>query len=160
MMGATTPGTDPMTKTTTVFAYGSNLDEQQMRARCPSTAFEGRARLQNHALVFGGYSARWDGAVASLGRLEGAALEGVLYRITEEDLARLDAFEGVPFAYGRATKVVHDERGRRRRAQVYMLAGEVEMGEPGPRYFGVIRSAYARLGFDDRMLQRAAAGWR
>jgi len=145
---------------TTIFAYGSNLDEAQMRQRCPDSVVLGRAALPNHALVFGGYSARWDSPVASLGRLEGAEVAGLLYRVTDADLARLDACEGVPFAYGRVTKVVVDEHGRKRRAQVYLLAGEVAIGEPGKRYYGVIRSAYARLGFDDRMLQRAAAGWR
>ena len=144
----------------TVFAYGSNLDEQQMRQRCPEAVVLGRARLPNHAMVFGGYSARWDGPVASLGRLDGAELQGLLYGLTEADLARLDASEGVPFAYGRVTKLVVDEHGRRRRAQVYLLAGEVELGEPGRRYYGVIRSAYARLGFDDALLRRAAEGWR
>jgi gamma-glutamylcyclotransferase (GGCT)/AIG2-like uncharacterized protein YtfP len=144
----------------TVFAYGSNLDEQQMRQRCPDAVVLGRARLPNHALVFGGFSARWDGPVASLGRLAGAELHGLLYGLTQADLTRLDACEGVPFAYGRVTKMVVDERGRRRRAQVYLLAGEVEMGEPGRRYYGVIRSAYARLGFDDALLRRAAEGWR
>ena len=85
---------------------------------------------------------------------------GGFYADQEFDLARLDACEGVPFAYGRVTKLVVDEHGRRRRAQVYLLAGEVELGEPGRRYYGVIRSAYARLGFDDALLRRAAEGWR
>lgn len=103
---------------TTIFAYGSNLDEAQMRQRCPDSVVLGRAALPNHALVFGGYSARWDSPVASLGRLEGAEVAGLLYRVTEADLVRLDACEGVPLAYGRVTKVVVDEHGRKRRAQV------------------------------------------
>jgi hypothetical protein len=40
--------------TRTYFAYGSNLDERQMRARCPEAALLCRATLDNHALVFGG----------------------------------------------------------------------------------------------------------
>ena len=145
---------------TTIFAYGSNLDEHQMKQRCPDSEVVGRATLPNHAILFGGYSARWQGPVASLGRLAGAEVAGLLYRVHEADLARLDGCEGVPFAYERVTKVVVDERGRKRRAQVYLLAGDVAIGAPGASYYGVIRSAYARLGFDDRILRKATAGWR
>ena len=102
-----------------VFAYGSNLDDQQMRSRCASARIEARAVLPNHALAFGGFSQRWGGAVASVVPEPGARVEGLLYRITSPDLRALDRHEGFPFAYERISKLVTDERGRRRRAQVY-----------------------------------------
>ena len=51
------------------FAYGSNLDDAQMRDRCADARVVGRATLPNYALVFGGFSHRWGGAVASVGIL-------------------------------------------------------------------------------------------
>ena len=61
------------------FAYGSNLDDAQMRERCANARVVGRATLPNYALVFGGFSHRWGGAVASVVRAKGACVEGLLY---------------------------------------------------------------------------------
>ncbi|HEU4539435.1 MAG TPA: gamma-glutamylcyclotransferase family protein, partial [Polyangiaceae bacterium] len=96
-----------------VFSFGSNLDEAQMRRRCPSARPVGRARLPGHALVFGGFSGRWGGAVASVVRARGQAVEGVLYALLAADLAALDAFEGHPFVYERTARLVTAEGGAR-----------------------------------------------
>jgi gamma-glutamylcyclotransferase len=132
-----------------VFAYGSNLDDAQMRGRCASARVESRAVLSNHALAFGGFSRRWGGAVASVVPEPGGWVEGLLYRIAPPDLHKLDRHEGTPFAYQRVAKLVTDERGRRRRAQLYrQSADNFEPWLPQPAYFGVLLRAYERLGFD------------
>jgi Gamma-glutamyl cyclotransferase, AIG2-like len=84
-----------------------------------SARIEARAVLPNQALAFGGFSQRWGGAVANVVPEPGARVEGLLYRSTAPDLRALDRHEGFPFAYERILKLVTDERGRRRRAQVY-----------------------------------------
>jgi gamma-glutamylcyclotransferase len=139
-----------------VFAYGSNLDDQQMRARCASARVEARAVLPNHALAFGGFSHRWGGAVASVVPEPGARVEGLLYRITLADLRELDRHEGRPFAYERVGKLVTDEHGRRRRAQLYRQPADTfEPWLPQPAYFQVLWHAYGRLGFDVAPLAQA-----
>ncbi len=55
-------------KRTLYFAYGSNLSEAQMRARCPGARPAGRAALHGYRLAFAGYSALWGGAVATAWR--------------------------------------------------------------------------------------------
>jgi gamma-glutamylcyclotransferase len=141
------------------FAYGSNLDAAQMRARCPSARSLGRARLAGHALAFGGFSGLWGGAVASVVRARGSAVEGVLYALTEADLRALDAFEGHPWVYERVARVVTGEGRARQRAFVYALR---TLGPshrpPAPRYLAVVRRAYERLCFDPAPLARAALG--
>jgi cation transport regulator ChaC len=142
--------------TALVFAYGSNLDDNQMRSRCASAHIEARAVLPNHALAFGGFSHRWGGAVASVIPEHGARVEGLLYRITAPDLRALDRHEGHPFAYERLMKVVKDERGRPRRAQVYLQPAEsFERWLPQLGYFRVLLNAYVRLGFDVEPLAAA-----
>jgi len=132
-----------------IFAYGSNLDDAQMRSRCASAQIEARGVLANHALAFGGYSGRWGGAVASVIPERGAQVEGLLYRITPPDLRELDRHEGTPYAYERISKLVTDERGRRRRAQLYRQPADAfEPWLPHPDYFKVLLRAYDRLGFD------------
>ena len=151
------PRRDEMMGQVLYFAYGSNLDDDQMRSRCASARAEARAVLANYALAFGGFSHRWDGAVASGVRAQGARVEGLLYRIEESDLRALDRCEGHPFAYERVLKLVVDECGRRRRAQLYLQPEDgFEAWPPQPGYFRVLWRAYARLGFDVARLATAA----
>ncbi len=142
-----------------VVAYASNLDGTQMRARCPSARVTSPARLEGHALAFGGFSARWGGAVASVARARGHAVDGLLYDLTAADLEALDGFEGCPWRYERRARVVTAEGGARRRAFVYALRPAVAApGAPAPRYLEAVVRAYERLGFDPLPLVRTAGG--
>ena len=76
------------------FSYGSNLDPDQMRERCPAFRVAGLAALHDYQLVFPLYSYRWDGGVASVQLHHGDTVWGVVYELTDEDLAALDGFEG------------------------------------------------------------------
>jgi gamma-glutamylcyclotransferase len=139
------------------FAYGSNLDEAQMRARCPGAVRAGRAVLANHALTFGGWSVRWGGAVASVKRAPGDEVEGLLYQLDGDNLGRLDRFEGCPRSYARVARLVTDDQGSRRRVNVYLQPDDdFCAGPPARDYLAVLRRAYRRLGFDLQALARAA----
>jgi hypothetical protein len=70
------------------FAYGSNLDDEQMRSRCASAQPVARAVLPNYALAFGGFSHRWDGAVASVVRARARASRGSSTASTTRTSAR------------------------------------------------------------------------
>jgi gamma-glutamylcyclotransferase (GGCT)/AIG2-like uncharacterized protein YtfP len=137
-----------------IFAYGSNLDAAQMRRRCPSAAFAGRAALRGYQLAFAGHSAAWGGAVATLLPARAGLVQGALYRLSLADRLLLDRYEGVPLVYQRVGVSLRDEHGRRRRAHVYVLTGRTP-GAPSARYLAVITRAYARLGFDRRALYAA-----
>jgi cation transport regulator ChaC len=136
-----------------VLAYGSNLDLAQMLARCPSAVPACRATLADHALVFGGYSYRWGGGVASLVRARGARVVGVVFRIAQRDVERLDGYEGVPQAYERAGRWVVDEHGKRRRVHVYLQPERgFRPGPPARSYFMVLWKAYGLWGLDRKAL--------
>ncbi len=76
------------------FSFGSNLDPDQMRARCPAHREIGVAVLRDHKLVFPLYSGDWGGGVASVQLSHGNDVWGVLFDLTEEDLHALDGYEG------------------------------------------------------------------
>jgi hypothetical protein len=76
------------------FAYGSNLDPGQMKERCPGSSVVGLAMLADYRLGFPRFSNRWGGGTASIQLAHGDVLYGVLYELTDADLAALDAFEG------------------------------------------------------------------
>ncbi len=138
----------PTRKRVRYFAYGSNADQGQMRARCPSARLLGTATLRDHFLVFAGHSASRGGAVATVFSCPGFAVHGALYSITQADLASLDRFEGVPWMYTRAESWVRIDE-RRRRAVVYRLCDEqvaVGVRRPAPAYLAQIVLAYRHLG--------------
>jgi len=76
------------------FAFGSNLDPDQMRVRCPAHRVIGVAVLRDHKLVFPIFSTGWGGGVASLQLSHGNDVWGVLYDLGDEDLRALDRYEG------------------------------------------------------------------
>ncbi|HTO51797.1 MAG TPA: gamma-glutamylcyclotransferase family protein [Myxococcota bacterium] len=76
------------------FAYGSNLDEVQMRSRCPTARGLERARLPRHRLAFTHYAQRWQGGAADVVADAAASVWGVVYEMGPDDLALLDRFEG------------------------------------------------------------------
>ncbi len=76
------------------FAYGSNLDPEQMRERCPGHRVVGLAVLHDQRMAFPRFSQRWGGGVAGLVPAHGEQVYGVVHDLTETDLAALDRCEG------------------------------------------------------------------
>lgn len=75
------------------FAYGSNLDADQMRARCPSSRVRHPALLPDHRLAFTHRSSRWGGGAADVVAARGETVWGVVYALHPDDMPRLDRFE-------------------------------------------------------------------
>jgi hypothetical protein len=83
------PG-DPML----YFAFGSNLDPDQMGSRCPGAKVVGLAVLRDHRIGFPLYANSWGCGVASIQLAHGSNVWGVLLELTDEDMAALDGYEG------------------------------------------------------------------
>ena len=76
------------------FAYGSIMDWDQIRERCPSARFLGIAVLLDHRLAFSRYSSTRKCGVADAVESEGSEVWGVVYDIDEVDVGNLDKKEG------------------------------------------------------------------
>ncbi len=76
------------------FAFGSNMDPQQMSERCPSHKVRGRACLLNFQLCFPRRSPNRECATAGFVQAEGEILWGVLYELNDRDMASLHEAEG------------------------------------------------------------------
>ena len=104
---------------TLYFAYGANMERAAMQARCPGAAALGPARLCGWRYVIAsGYG--------SVARASGAAVFGVLWRLTPRDLAALNIFESLDSGLYRRALLTVEQDGRRARALVYV-------GRPGGR---------------------------
>lgn len=77
------------------FAYGSNLDPEQMKKRCPSYQFRCLALLPGFRLAFTRYYESRRSGVADVVEDDASpGVWGVVYDISKEDLNVLDACEG------------------------------------------------------------------
>lgn len=144
------------------FAYGSNMDQATMMARCPKARFEAVARLDDHALVFPRSSSTRGCGVASVAPAEGRQVWGVLYTITKDDLERLDACEGYPVAYGRRdVEVSVGGSGAPVAAFTYIAKAQVDPPRPNVGYMGLLLSGARRWGLPEayiRELERIEVG--
>ena len=79
------------------FAYGSSLNVDEMKTRIGEWQLSKRALVRSYRLVFNVYSKKRTGYIANLqssDNFEDKVL-GVVYRITPEQLAKLEKIEGI-----------------------------------------------------------------
>lgn len=130
------------------FAYGMNLDPEGMRKRAPGSRLVGPALLRGFRRAFTVRSPRL-GALADILPQPGEVVYGLLYRLGEGDLERLDRFEGYPHLYTRFTVTVETREGRRwPGVWVYAIRPAKREGDfpPGGPYRRVLEDYRARWG--------------
>jgi len=91
------------------FAFGSNLDADQMAERCPGSRPAFRARLPDHRIEFTHPSRRWGGGAADVVAAPGDSVWGLVWELGPDDLERLDGYE---LGYARVELAVLDDAGR------------------------------------------------
>jgi len=121
------------------FAYASNLNQKQMRERCPGSKPMFIATLPNYKLVFLGWSREWRGGKASIRFFRGEKVLGAIYDVSEQCLRQLDKYES---SYDRLRVTVFDEDGEPIEAITYIKAGQSEETKPSAEYLSVIQQGY------------------
>ncbi len=125
------------------FAYASNLNQKQMRERCPDSSPQFIATLPNYKLVFVGWAREWHGGKASIRRFRGEKVLGAIYDVSEQCLSKLDRYES---SYDRLKVMVFDEDGQSFEAITYIKAGQSEDTQPSSEYVSVIQQGYRDWG--------------
>lgn len=126
------------------FAFGSNLDAVQMKARCPSASHIANAHLDDWQLEFAGWSSGWGGSVANIEQKKGSKCPGVVWQVSRKDLAKLDRFEGHPWCYRRQTVWVSTPNGAME-CFTYIMDYAFPCGSPSAGYVAKIASGYDRF---------------
>lgn len=140
------------TKCRLYIAYGSNLNLEQMKRRCPTAEVVGTAELKNWRLRFRGGS---HSAVATIEREQGFTVPVLIWRIQPEDEVALNRYEGFPFLYRKETLCL-TVSGKRVRAMVYIMnADRPPYGIPSAGYLNTIREGYESAGFNVSILYDA-----
>jgi gamma-glutamylcyclotransferase len=75
------------------FAYGSNMNWQQMQRRCPSSRFVCVARLSDYQFGITRHSRLRDCGTANVFPAPGSEVWGIVYDVNDPDLTILDSFE-------------------------------------------------------------------
>jgi gamma-glutamylcyclotransferase (GGCT)/AIG2-like uncharacterized protein YtfP len=75
------------------FAYGSNMNWEQMQRRCPSAKFVCVASLKNYRFAIARHSRLRNCGTANIFAETGSEVRGIVYDVSEQELAILDGFE-------------------------------------------------------------------
>jgi gamma-glutamylcyclotransferase (GGCT)/AIG2-like uncharacterized protein YtfP len=129
-------------------AYGSNLDPDQMRERCPHSPSRGTGWLEGWRLTFGGEDLGWEGALATIAEQAGSRVFVMLYDVPPADERALDSWEGVDTGLYRKIRVRVATLEGDALAWLYLLDG-YEGGLPSARYLGLIADGAAQAGAPD-----------
>ncbi len=121
------------------FAYGSNLCARQMAQRCPEAIDPRPAVLSDHDWLIN------QRGVATVEPFAGNQVHGVLWQLSDHDLATLDSAEGVPVRYRRDRLTVDTDNGPSP-AWVY-IDHRVTPGPPRPGYLQRSSTAPSSTGF-------------
>jgi len=141
-----------------VLAYGSNLNLERMKRRCPSCKVVGTAELPGYRLLF---KKSMTGAYATIEQDANWTVPVVVYRISAADELRLDRFEGCPGYYYKHDFMLSVKRtnGRKTRelCAAYIMHECRMLGKPSMEYFKLLDAGYAQYGFDLQVLDEGLA---
>ena len=101
------------------FAYGSNMDLNQMAFRCPDAEVLETVRLEGYRLAF--RSNGGNRGVATILPDPDSHVDGVLWEISPEDERNLNFYEGFPRLYGKRTLTVVNRLGKEVEAMAYVM---------------------------------------
>lgn len=119
------------------FAYGSNMNHEQMRHRCPSSKYLKRGYLKDYKFTYDGYSSKRGGAVANVIEVNGSVVWGGIFEINEDNLSALDCYEGYPDYYDRKQVNVIDNDNNFFEAIVYYRTNK-KIGQPSKEYRQIV----------------------
>jgi hypothetical protein len=124
-------------------SYGSNLHITSMKSRCKDAEPVGSVLLNNVRLVFRG--------VADLQPERGSLAPAGLWEVSERDIERLDAYEGVSVGLYKKCWV---SIGDGEKALIYLMS-DTGIFPPSAWYVGVIRNGYRNFKLDMSFLDEA-----
>lgn len=131
-------------------AYGSNLNAEQMKHRCPTAKLTGTGVLENCTLDFRRMSSQ---AYATIHPQSGAYVPVAFWEIDQDAEDALDMYEGFPrFYYKQFLPLTMD--GQKREAMVYVMNDAAVPGIPSRHYVQTIYKGYLDVGLNVEEFER------
>jgi gamma-glutamylcyclotransferase len=114
------------------FAYGSNMNMEQMQFRCPSAIYLNTVSLSNYKFIIN------NRGVATVIPKKSSKVYGVLWEITDEDEKNLDNYEGLQFGtYYKEILEIQTPQEKSLSALLY-IANDAIRGYPMKNYMELI----------------------
>ena len=115
------------------FAYGSNMNWEQMQRRCPSTQFVSVASLKDYRFAIARHSRLRNCGTANIFPDSGSEVWGIVYDVSGPDLTILDSFED---GYRREWLSVYASGNNQNSLEVLVYIAEKEdtVPLPNPEY--------------------------
>ena len=138
---------------TLYFAYGSNINLNQMAVRCPDAKVVEPAVLENYELLFRGNGSSF--GVATIAPKEGSQVQGLLWKITPYCEMSLDIYEGYPRLYEKQAITLCTKSGKQVQAMVYVMTHEWKRipTTPVPSYYTGILVGFQQNGLPEQALE-------
>ena len=132
-------------------AYGSNLNFEQMKHRCPTAKLYDTGIIEGYELQFKGEPTC---AFATIAPKENASVPVAVWEIQPRDEMALDRYEGYPSHYFKQNVPVQlggEEVG----AMVSIMNLKRQFGMPSPHYYQTVLEGYHDCGLDTDVLDQA-----
>ena len=138
-------------------SYGSNLNINQMKRRCPTARVIGTGFIEDYELLFKGSKT---GGYLTIEKAEGKSLPVAIWKVTELDEQALDRYEGYPTFYYKADveidiKGIKTGKEYRKKAFVYIMHEDRDVGMPSKYYVMTCLEGYKTFGFSPKYLEDA-----
>ena len=134
-------------------AYGSNLNVEQMKWRCPDAEIVGTAEITGYELRFRG---SLTGSYLTIEKQYGKAVPVAVWAVSAGDEKALDRYEGYPNFYYKKdfTLKVNLQNGGTKTLDcfAYIMHENRPLGIPTKRYIETCIEGYNDFGFDENIL--------
>ena len=130
------------------FAFGSNLNQKQMKKRCKDSKYIGCYSLKNYKLVFRNFYL--GGGVADVQKQKKSTVLGAIFEISKSDEKKLDIYEDFPILY---KKFYFDYYGKK--VMTYTMVKKTPFRFPTERYLNVVKRGYSDCKLDQKFLKKA-----
>lgn len=114
-------------------AYGSNMNQQQMKNRCPDAEIVGVAELPNYQLQFR--------RVLTVVPCPGSSVPVAVWHISSKDEENLDVYEGYPSFYRKEQLSIPFSDGSAHSGMIYLMNGGC-IAPPSVHYFNIVEQGY------------------
>lgn len=131
-------------------AFGSNMNLEDMKKRCPFASRIGVGEIADFEIVFRGEPPR---VYATLTEKPGSVVPVVLWQITPSDESSLDEYEDFPHLYRKEEIAVRID-GASVVSMLYLMNG-YEIAPPSDQYFNSILAGYLQNGLPAESLKLA-----
>ena len=136
-------------KSIKVFSYGSNSLKQLTERVGEPVSMPVAGILRDYVRIFAGYSKKWKGGVASVYAEKGGFVEGAVFKLTQQQLDKLDAFEK---GYRQISKLIELNNGKRVRCVLYIKENQSYIKPPSKRYIKAIKQTLRDVNYAEQPL--------